>query len=90
MTKQIDNMSPEEFDEYFDEGGDVSSLFESAQEIKRPNCETKQISVSIPIWLVEFLDDESARRGIARKAVINTALVEWCDEQRERARRISA
>lgn len=35
------------------------------------------------------LDAEAARRGTARKAVINKALVEWSDEQRERASRIS-
>lgn len=77
--------------ERFDAGEDVFDYFDTmSPEIEEPDPTTpKQVSITIPLWLVESLDAEAARRGIARKAVINTALVEWSDEQRERASRIS-
>lgn len=74
----------------FDSGEDVLDYFDEASAVVEHFDKRKQISVSVPQWLVDFLDAEADRRGIARKAVINTALVEWCDEQRERAKRISA
>ena len=77
--------------ERFDAGEDVFDYFDTmSPEIEKPDPTTpKQVSITIPLWLVESLDAEAARRGIARKAVINTALVEWSDEQRGRASRIS-
>ena len=87
MTKRIDEMTAEEFDEYFDDGGDVSALFEVGP-IERPVREaaSRQISITVPMWLVESLGAEAERRGIARKAVINTALVEWTDTLAEHRR----
>lgn len=74
-------MTAKEFDEYFDAGGDVSKLFDDAV-IERSVKErrSRQISITVPEWLVESLDEGAERRGIARKAIINTALVEWTNE----------
>ena len=85
MTKRIDEMTSEEFDEYFDAGGDVSTLFDGGS-VERPvkDVASKQISITVPMWLVDSLDAEAERRGIARKAIINTALVEWMDALAER------
>lgn len=82
MTKPIDEMTAKEFDEYFDAGGDVSELFDDNAVVERPVKEShsRQISITVPEWLVESLDEEAERRGVARKAIINTALVEWTDE----------
>lgn len=81
MAKPIDRMTAKEFDEYFDNGGDVSELFDG-ENVEHPNRDgrSKQISITLPVWLVDSLDEEAERRGVARKAVINTALVEWTDE----------
>lgn len=88
MTKPISEMTGEEFDEYFDNGGDISELFDAPDAvIERPSAsQLKQVSISLPEWLVFELDREAARRGVARKALINTALVEWIDEAEDRAR----
>ena len=88
MTKPISEMSMEELEEYFDNGGDISELFEGPDVvIERPSAsQLKQVSISLPEWLVFELDREAARRGVARKALINTALVEWIDEAEDRAR----
>lgn len=76
----------------FDKGEDVLDYFDTASpEIEKPDpTAPKQVSITIPLWLVNSLDAEAARRGIARKAMINTALVEWSDEQKARASRIIA
>ena len=76
----------------FDAGEDVLDYFDlSAPEVEKPDpTAPKQVSITIPLWLVDSLDAEAARRGVARKAIINTALVEWSDEQRERALRVNA
>lgn len=76
--------------ERFDAGKDVLDYFDTENPlIEEPDpSEPKQVSITIPLWLVNWLDQEAARRGIARKAVINTALVEWSDEQREKALRL--
>lgn len=72
--------------ERFDAGEDVLDCFdESAAEREEPDPnETRQISLTLPSWLIEAYDAEARRRGIARKAVINTALVEWADNLRAR------
>lgn len=69
----------EELDRMFDEGVDMSEYMD-LDSISRVRQEPKQINITIPVWLVDSLDAEAERRGIARKAIINTALVEWIDE----------
>ena len=82
------SISAEEFDRRFDDGEELDEFLDSDNPvIHRASKTPTRIVITPPEWLVEFLDEEAARRGIARKAVINTALVEWSDEQRERAAR---
>lgn len=45
MEKRIEDMTSEEFDEYFDNGGDVSSLFETIP-VERPNEERQVVSAT--------------------------------------------
>ena len=64
--------------ERFDAGEDVLDYFDTENPIiEEPN--TRNITITVPEWLVKSLDHEASRRGIARKAIINTALVEWTD-----------
>lgn len=69
----------EELDKMFDNGEDMSEYMD-LEHITSVNPQPKQISISLPQWLVNSLDNEAHRRGVARKAIINTALVEWVDE----------
>lgn len=75
----------------FDAGEDVTDYFDLSQPIVEDldPTEPRNISVTIPLWLVNSLDEEASRRGIARKAMINTALVEWVDEHRARMQRLA-
>lgn len=79
-------------EERFDAGEDVTDYFDLEQPIVEnlDPMEPKNISVTIPLWLMQSFDDEASRRGIARKAMINTALVEWTDEHRARMQRLNA
>lgn len=74
--------------EKFDAGEDVLDYFDTDNAVlEEPElCAPKQISITVPMWLVDSLDAEAERRGIARKAIINTALVEWMDALAERRR----
>ena len=67
--------------ERFDAGEDVLDYFDTeSPNVEHPDAyATRQLSITLPNWLVESLDAEAKRRGIARKAIINTALVEWID-----------
>lgn len=71
----------EELDKMFDEGVDMTDYMD-LDNVRRVHPRPKQISITIPLWLADSLDDEATRRGVARKAIINTALVEWVDELR--------
>lgn len=76
-----------EFDRRFDEGDELEEFLDLEHPVVRKATPTRLV-ITPPEWLVQFLDEEATRRGIARKAIINTALVEWADEQRERAHRL--
>lgn len=69
----------EKLDIMFEEGTDMTEYMDLGN-VQHVHPQPKQISITIPAWLVDSLDAEAERRGIARKAVINTALVEWIDE----------
>lgn len=89
-------LTAEDVDRMVDDGEDMTDYI-MMDTITQPRLhlaeqadQPKQVNATIPAWLVQWLDAEAARRGVARKAVINTAIVEWADEQRERAARLAA
>ena len=71
-----------DLDKMFENGEDMSEYMD-VEHITSVHPQPKQISISVPPWLVNSLDNEARRRGIARKAIINTALVEWVDELKQ-------
>ncbi len=74
------NTEPEELDRRFDEGDPLSELVSSEPYgFFYGKNETRQVALSLPAWLVGVLDEEAARRGIARKALVNVILVDWAD-----------
>lgn len=90
MTEQV---SLSEFERRFDDGEDVIDccdvdhpLIERAA-LRDDNL--RVVNVSLPAWLIDVLDDEAARRGVSRKAVINGWLVDRADREAARSRRIA-
>ena len=71
-----------DLDKMFENDEDMSEYMD-VEHITSVHPQPKQISISVPLWLVNSLDNEARRRGIARKAIINTALVEWVDELKQ-------
>lgn len=82
-AKEITN---DELEQRFDNGEDVLEYCDLDNPvvqapISRDDAQ-RQINISVPAWLVDFMDDEASRRGISRKAVINDWLVDRADQER--------
>ncbi|MCL1838470.1 MAG: ribbon-helix-helix domain-containing protein [Propionibacteriaceae bacterium] len=66
-----------DFDRVFDEGEvDVLEYFDLTT-ASRPGLEIKRVNVDLPKWMVDSLDREAARIGVARQAIIKV----WLDER---------
>ena len=70
-------MTAEEFDEYFDNGGDISELI-IEDSITHPNREDdpRRINLNMPGWMIDALDDEARHLAIPRQSVIIMWLAE--------------
>ena len=73
MKKTKSKTTKKNLEDRFNQGKAVLDYFDSSHAIKR-------INLDIPEWVVESLDRESSRRGIARQALIKIWLVEKLDE----------
>jgi len=65
----------EEFDQAFDDNADIDALVEQA-EARRPNIEQQTVQQELPIWMIQKLDAEAQRLGIARQAMVKVFLAE--------------
>lgn len=69
----------------FDAGEDMSEYFDFDHP-EFPNREVKRVNVDFPVWMVAALDNEAARIGVNRQAVIKMWVSERLDdEQAKRA-----
>lgn len=73
-------MKAREFDNQFDEGGDISGLVDWSK-ARRPNLETRRVNVDFPAWVVDELDQEAQRLGVTRQALIKF----WISQRLEKA-----
>lgn len=62
-------MKAKEFDDHFDNGGSVMP-FADMEKAERPNMVLKRVNVDFPRWMVDALDREAARLGVARQALV--------------------
>lgn len=76
-------MKAEEFDRLFDDGEDVSSSLDLAS-ARRPGLEQRRVNVDFPVWMIESLDREARRLGVARQSIIKVWIAERL-EHRESA-----
>lgn len=65
-------MTAEEFDEYVDNGGDVTPFIDEAS-ITHPNWDDKarKINISMPEWMIDELDATARHFATTRQGVIN-------------------
>lgn len=81
MTER--EMTTEEFDEYFDNGGDITSFIDESK-VRFPNKERsdRRVNFTMPEWLIEELDAQARHLAISRQAVAVTWLAERADIER--------
>lgn len=69
-------MKAEEFDRKFDEGEvDMIENLDLSR-MKRPAHEQKRVNVDFPVWMIEALDQEASRLGVARQSIIKVWIAE--------------
>lgn len=65
----------EEFDRKFDAGEDITQVLDLSK-AKRHQSEQKTISIDLPIWMLELIDQEAGRLGVSPQSIIQTSLAE--------------
>jgi hypothetical protein len=65
----------------FDDGADVTAWLDVSN-ARRPGLEQRRVNVDFPAWMIQSLDREAARLGVARQSLIKV----WIAEQLERRR----
>ena len=68
-------MKAKELDKKFDEGKNILEHLDLSK-ARRPNQEQKRVNVDFPIWMIQSLDKEAKRLGVARQSIIKIWLAE--------------
>ena len=68
-------MKAETFDQIFDENKDIDDLVDWSK-AHRPNLEQKRVNLDLPKWMIDRLDREAKRLGVARQAIMKIFLAE--------------
>lgn len=71
-------MKAREFDKKFDDGEDVSKYLDMSG-ARRPVREQKRVNVDFPLWMINRLDMEASRLGVARQSIIKIWMAERLD-----------
>ena len=68
-----------EFDEAFESGEDLSEFVDYSKG-RRPNLEQKRVNLDLPLWMIERLDQEARRLGVARQAIMKMFLAQHLEK----------
>jgi hypothetical protein len=63
-------MKAAEFDELFDNGETDILEHLVLEKAQRPELSQKQITLELPLWMIELLDKEAQRMGESRQSLI--------------------
>jgi hypothetical protein len=77
--KRLRFMKAKESDRKFDKGEDVTR-FLAMSKAERPGKGQRRVNVDFPTWMIESLDREAKRRGVARQSLIKV----WISERLEK------
>ena len=72
-------MKAKDFDKKFDAGEDVSQFIDRSK-ARRPGHEQKRVNVDFPVWMIESLDREASRLGVARQSLIKMLIAKHLDK----------
>lgn len=67
------------FDRDFDQGKDVSRYLDISR-ATRPGLEQRRVNVDFPKWMIESLDREAARLGVARQSLVKIWIAERLEQ----------
>ena len=73
-------MKAKDFDKAFDAGKDVTRYLDLTK-ARRPAQELKRVNVDFPVWMIQRLDKEAKRLGVARQSIIKV----WIAERLEKS-----
>ncbi|WP_353661259.1 CopG family antitoxin [Hydrogenimonas sp. SS33] len=68
-------ITAEEFDKKFDDNEDIEAYIDWSK-ATRPNLEQKRVNLDLPMWMIDRLDREAKRLGVARQAIMKIFLAE--------------
>jgi len=74
--KRFPYMNAKEFDQKFDDGEEDIMEMLDLSKAKRPLANQKRLSIDLPIWMIELIDQEANRLGITPQTVIQNSLAE--------------
>jgi hypothetical protein len=68
-------MKAKDFDQKFDAGEDLTPYLDLSK-AKRIGAERQSISIDLPIWMLERINQEASRLGVTPQVIIQTSLAE--------------
>lgn len=71
-------MKAEKLDKAFDAGEDITEYLDLTK-VRRPGHEQKRVNVDFPVWMIESLDREASRLGVARQSLIKMLIAKHLD-----------
>ena len=71
-------MKAEELDKAFDAGEDITEYLDLSK-ARRLGHEQRRVNVDFPIWMIESLDREASRLGVARQSLIKMLIARHLD-----------
>ncbi len=80
-------MKAKDLDRIFDEGETDMNEFLDLSEAFRPGQEQKRVNVDFPVWMIERLDREANRLGVARQSLIKVWIGEHLAQRTPRKKR---
>ena len=69
-------MNAKEFDQKFDDGEEDIMEMLDLSKAKRLLTNQNRLSIDLPIWMIELIDQEANRLGITPQTVIQNSLAE--------------
>ncbi len=74
-------MRAKEFDRKFDAGEDITAALDLSKAC-RLKQEQKRVNVDFPIWMIQSLDKEAKRLGVARQSLIKVLIAQHLEKTR--------
>ncbi len=81
MKRNFRKTTAENFEEKFDNGEDISDYIDWSS-ARRPGLAIKRINADLPQWMIDALDEEARRLGVARLPVLKMWLASQIEANR--------